>query len=115
MLENGGSRIASRASTSVWMHRAMRPLPSLNGWISTRFRCAIAARTIARVSSGAFTVSTSSPDERLVEVEMRVLGERQDGRHRVPVSLQREARLGIGVERRLAGEHGGNVLQTRVV
>jgi hypothetical protein len=54
-------------------------------------------------------------DERLVEVEMRVFGELQDVRHRVAVSLQREARLGVGVERLFAGKHGGNVFQSRVV
>ena len=51
MLENVGSMTRSRASTSVCRARAMRPLPSLNGWIITRFRCAIAARTSGSVSA----------------------------------------------------------------
>jgi hypothetical protein len=37
----------------------MRPFPSLYGWISVRFRCAIAARTIGSPSA-ALTASTSS-------------------------------------------------------
>ncbi len=46
MLANSGATTPSPASTSDCTQRAMRPLPSLKGWISTRFRWAIAARTI---------------------------------------------------------------------
>jgi hypothetical protein len=60
MLHNSWARICSRARTSVCRHRAIRPLPSRNGWIMTRFRWAIAARTIAAESVSAASAATSS-------------------------------------------------------
>src|ERR1035437_3325722 len=56
MLENMGARISSRARISVCRARAIRPLPSRNGWTITRLRCAIAART----STGLSLPSSSS-------------------------------------------------------
>ena len=44
MPQNTGLTMSSRVNTSVCRARAMRPLPSRNGWIIVRFRWAIAER-----------------------------------------------------------------------
>jgi branched-subunit amino acid aminotransferase/4-amino-4-deoxychorismate lyase len=118
-----------REIVSVSRARAIRPFPSLNGWIMTRLRCAIAPRTSGSASQSSRRLSASSSmrlgmrpalgavlawalgkvvgqhhvvhasDRRIVDLEVWIGGHLQDIAERLAVASRLRPRVLVGAQR----------------
>src|SRR5215203_2209194 len=102
MLENTGAMTRSRARTSVWRHRAIRPFPSLKGWtiVDDLVRGFALHEDRSRPPPPRVLLQVvlehhemEALEETLIDFEALIVCDLEDIGHRVPITGEGELRL----------------------